>query len=111
MMTKLQEAANQPVMERSSGDGDGDGVTKQIVRGVESKGPVTCVPMGESPASSPEEDGEQGAFIGQSNSPERPRGKGGDEKRKSRPEDEDGWTEETLEHPPPDYGLDSPVIR
>lgn len=24
---------------------------------------------------------------------------------------DDGWTEETVEHPAPDYGLDSPVIR
>ena len=101
MMARLQDAASQPVVPRDGRGGgeeqppakDGDPVRKNM-KGVPS-------------------DGDDSGKNGNGTGPDLPRVGDGAVAAAAgggvAPGDE--WVEETVEHPAPDYGVDSPVIR
>ena len=83
MMARLHEAASQPV--------PSEGMGEEEEKGKEGE---------EAEEKSGEDDASAGAEIAENRA-------GAEETTASK----DGWVEETVEHPAPDYGLSSPVIR
>lgn len=88
MMARLQDAANQPGVSRD-GLGDENGGLVKNKKGV------------------PSDDETGGNGNGNGTGPGVPSVRDGAAAGVA----EDEWVEETVEHPAPDYGVDSPVIR
>lgn len=113
MMTRLQEASSRPGVDRSAENGDSEGDRS-------GRTTMDATRSDDALALASQEDDGQGAFIG-SSTPGEGRGEDGDSERSGREgegeaerlqmDEEDGWLEETVEHPAPDYGMNSPVIR
>lgn len=89
-MARLQDAASQPVVSRD-GRGDQEQPSKD--------GDTTGVPSGD-----------EGGRNGNGAGPEVPT-RVSDGAAAAAAVAGDEWVEETVEHPAPDYGVDSPVIR
>lgn len=141
MMARLQEAANPPPTAESNvdknkinkssssnsggssgGGGGGGGDNKEHPDSAAATAKKTArVDTGERDTNDDEQEAEEatGAFVGRSRRTNT--GEDRDESSTSVHDDapredignleDDEWKEETTEHPPPGYGMDSPVIR
>lgn len=107
-MARLDEAAARSSV---NGEEDRDTVPDSETLGgfTRSKGQRTGEPHGAVSRPYPEGgEGEQGAFIGRRSASS---GRGEEASQQPPVAEEGGWVEERVEHPAPDFNMDSPVIR
>ncbi|CBN78837.1 conserved unknown protein [Ectocarpus siliculosus] len=95
MMARLQEAAREGKVEQKETSGGAGGVKNKDVGGANTDNSGSQGASGENK----EETGSDVKHVSDVGMAAAPRTV------------EDEWVEETVEHPPPDYGLESPVIR